>query len=153
MNWLSVAGKAVGGFIGKIFVGDKGIVEQISDVTDKWMPSKTTIHRQSIEDLKAGDNSQDSARKMVLIYHDSWLDIAVDAWARLPRPLFATWAFGLLVGWWEQPEHINQLNPVLLNIIWTVVTFYFGARVIVKDIPAAVALTMNAVQKYKDSKE
>ena len=144
--------KAVGSFVGKLFTGEKGFIEQTSDVVDKWHPSKTTIHKMSMEDLKAGDNSQDSARKMVLVTHDSWLDIIIDAWARLPRPAFATWAFGLLVGWWEQPVHINTLNPLLLNIIWTVVTFYFGARVIVKDIPAAVALTMNAVRKYKDSK-
>ena len=136
--------KAVGSFFGKMFVGDKGIVEQISDTVDKWHPSKVTIHKMSIEDQKAGDDSQDSARKMAFISHDSWLDIVVDAWSRIPRPAFATWAFGLLVGWWDQPAHINQLNPVLLNIIWTVVTFYFGARVIIKDIPAAIVLLKNA---------
>lgn len=137
-------GKAIGGFFGKLFVGDKGFLEQTSDIVDKWNPSKTTIHKQTIEDLKAGDASQDSARKMVLISHDSWLDIIIDGWSRLPRPAFATWAFGVLVGWWQAPAHLSALHPIALNILWTVVTFYFGARVIVKDIPAAVMLWKNS---------
>ncbi len=144
MNWLTAAGKAVGSFAGKLFVGDKGIVEQISDVTDKWMPSKTTIHKMSIDDQKAGDESQESARAMVLVSHDSWLDIAVDAISRLPRPAFAIWSFCVLVGWVEAPKHLSDIHPMALNIIWTVVTFYFGARVIIKDIPSAIAMWQNA---------
>lgn len=143
---------AVGKFFGKLFVGDKGIIEQTSDVVDKWMPSKTTIHNQSIESLKAGDDSQDSARKMVLVSHDSWLDIGIDAWSRLPRPVIATWVTGVLIGWWEPPAYLNAMyatNPIMMNIIWTVVTFYFGARLIIKDIPAAVALAVNAVKKMR----
>ncbi|MCK5132047.1 MAG: hypothetical protein KAR40_07855 [Candidatus Sabulitectum sp.] len=142
--------KTVGSFFGKMFVGEKGIVEQISDVTDKWMPSKTTIHKMSIEDQQAGDDSQKSARAMILVSHDSWLDIAVDALNRMVRPAFTVWAFGLLLGWWAPPDHLATMaatNPVVLNILWTIVTFWFGSRMLVKDIPAAVKFAKQALRR------
>jgi len=152
--------KAAAGFVSKLFTGEKGIIEQTSDVVDKWMPSKTTIHKMSIEDQQAGDQSQDSARKMQQASHGSWVDIIIDAWSRTPRPAFATWAFGLLVGWWEPPRHLLMAteggsivwNPILGNIIWTIITFYFGARVIFKDIPAAIAIASRVISKIKDIK-
>ena len=140
----------------KLFVGEKGWIEQVSDTADKWHPSKTTIHRMTLEDQTAGDASQESARGFVQVTHDSWFDILVDAWARLPRPVIATWCIGVLIGWWPPPEYLTTMyatNPIMLNIIWTVITFYFGARVIVKDIPAAVALATNAIRAYKESKK
>jgi hypothetical protein len=141
MSW------SIGSIFSKMFVGDEGIVEQVSDVADKWMPSTTTRHSMGLEDLKAGDESQDSARNMVLVSHGSWLDIGVDALNRLVRPAFTTWAFGLLIGWWDQPDHLLTMNPIVLNILWTIVTFWFGSRVIIKDIPAAVKWARKAIKK------
>jgi hypothetical protein len=140
MAWYS----GITSFASKLFVGDKGIIEQISATADKWHPSKTTVHKMSIEDQQAGDSSQESARNMLVVSHDSWIDIGVDAISRLPRPAFAIWAFGVLVGFWEAPSNLSDIHPLALNIIWTVVTFYFGARVIIKDIPSAIALYKNA---------
>ena len=137
----------IGSFFAKMFVGEKGIVESVSDIADKWVPSKTTIHKMSLEDQQAGDDSQDSARKMVLVGHDSWLDIAVDALNRLVRPIFTYWAFALLMGWVSPPTHLETMNAVVLNILWTIVTFWFGSRMLVKDIPAAVKWARKALDK------
>lgn len=125
-------------WLGKLFGSDKGIVEQVSDTIDKWAPSEVTKHKMSIEDLKAGDDSQASARAMVMTSHNSWFDILIDGISRLPRPVITTWAIGMLFGWIPEPIHLQTLNPITLNIIWTVITFWFGSRVLLKDIPSVI---------------
>jgi len=125
-------------WIGKLFGGEKGIVGQVSDVADKWIPSETTKHKMSIEDMQAGDSSQDSARKMNQISHSTRFDVVIDGINRLPRPIITFWVVGILFGWIGEPQHLASMNPVLLNIVWTVITFWFGARMVVKDIPAVL---------------
>lgn len=125
------------GWFKKIFAGNKGVVEEVSDVVDKWIPSATTKHSMSIEDLKAGDASQESARAMQLASHGTWFDSLVDGINRLVRPLFTVWAFGVLVGWWPAPKP-DSFDPMTWNIIWTIVTFWFGSRMLFKDLPALI---------------
>lgn len=129
MSWFT---KLTGALFGS---SDKGIVTEVSDAVDKWIPSETTKHAMGIEDLKAGDDSQASARAMQQPSHDSWFDIFVDGLNRLPRPLFTFWVFGILSGIIVPPN--LQLNPILWNIVWTIITFWFGQRVLFKDLPAA----------------
>lgn len=125
--------------IGKVLFGssDKGIVTEVSDAVDKWVPSETTKHKMSIEDLQAGDASQESARSMVIASHSTWFDALVDGLNRMVRPAFTLWAFGVLVGWWPPPAK-GQLDPMTWNIIWTIITFWFGSRMLFKDIPYLV---------------
>lgn len=134
---LSLVGKVASSLFGSGSNG-KGLVGSVSDVADKWIPSAETIQKNSIEDLKAGDASQDSARAMQLISHESWFDIFVDALNRMPRPLFTGWAFGILCGWWAAPD-MTKIDPLVLNMIWTILTFWFGSRVVFKDVPNAIA--------------
>jgi hypothetical protein len=122
----------------KLFSGKKGIIEEVSDVADKWIPSDTTKHKMSIEDLQAGDASQAAAQKMVLTSHNSWFDILVDGLNRLPRPLITGWVVAMLFGWVAEPAHLQVMSPMTLNIIWTVITFWFGSRVLFKDIPSLI---------------
>ena len=126
------------GWVKGLFSSNKGIVEQVSDVADKWVPSATTQHKMGIEDLKAGDESQASARAMVVPAHDTWFDALVDGLNRLPRPVITGWVIGMLFGWVPEPVHLQTLSPMTLNIIWTVITFWFGSRVLFKDIPAMI---------------
>ena len=123
----------------------KGIVEQVSNTYDKFNPSETTRHKMNLDDQKAGDASQDSARKMILVTHESWLDILVDALNRLPRPLITMWAVGGLIGWWQLPR-TGDIDPFMQNIIWTVISFWFGSRVMFKDIP-------NAIKVFNENKK
>ena len=126
-------------WVTKIFGGsDKGIVEQVSDVADKWVPSATTQHKMEIEDAKAGDESQASARSMVIPSHDSWVDVIVDGMNRLVRPLMTYWVVGILWGWVRPPD-LSNIHPMMWNIIWTIITFWFGSRLIFKDIPALIS--------------
>lgn len=87
---------------------------------------------------KAADDAKDTAdaRADKGIAHDTWLDVIVDGWSRLVRPGFATWAFGELVGWWNVKT--EQINPEKFQLIIIIVTFYFGARVLLKDLPGII---------------
>lgn len=143
MKFFSVISSLVTSFFGSSSNG-KGIVGEASDTIDRWIPSAQTQQENSIEDLKVGDKSQESARAMEFISHDSWLDIGVDAANRLPRPLITGWAICVLFGW-ISPQHLEGLSPLTINILWTVVTFFFGSRVIFKDIP-------KAIQSFRDIK-
>ncbi len=134
-SWI---GKTVGLLFGSSSNG-KGVVGEISDTIDRWNPSPVTEHKMNIEDQQAGDESQNSARNMKQYVHESWLDIFVDAMNRLPRPVITGWVIGGLIGWWELPR-TGDIDPFMQNIIWTVITFWFGSRVIFKDVPRAIQM-------------
>lgn len=132
------------GWVGKLvgtLLGGKGggLLQKGSDLVDRWKPSATTKHKMSLEDLKAGDVSQESAREMEQISHESKFDIFVDGMNRLMRPLMTIWAVGGLAGGWDLPS-TDTVDPVMMNIIWTIVTFWFGSRTIFKDIPNAIKI-------------
>jgi hypothetical protein len=129
MSWLGVIKDT-------LFGSSKGVVEQVSDVVDKWIPSATTIHKQSLEDIKAGDDSQKSAREMQLPSHDDMFNRLVDASSRLVRPIVTYWILGGLIGLYKLES--PSTDPMMMNIVWTVLTFWFGSRVIFKDIPAVI---------------
>lgn len=117
----------------------KSVAETVADVADNYKPGEVTKHNMSIEDQKAGDDSQNSARQMVLLSGgDNWFDIAINGLNRMPRPIVTGWVICILFGWVNEPEHLLNLNPITLNIIWTVITFWFGGRLLVKDIPTAI---------------
>ena len=122
-------------WITALFGGNKGVVESISDTVDKWNPSDTTLHKQSIEDQTAGDSSQASARGLKLNSGSTWFDSFVDGLNRLVRPVMTFWVFGILTGMLGIPAHLADIPPMLWNIIWTIVTFWFGSRMIFKDAP------------------
>lgn len=146
MSWL-------GKVFGKLFGGGKGIVEQVSDTVDKWKPSPVTQHKMTIEDSKqavaeqnAGDESQNSARAMQLPTHGTWFDSLVDGLNRLVRPVVTYWIVGGLVGFWRLPS-LGSVDPIMMNIVWTVLTFWFGSRMLFKDLPAAYVLARKVLGK------
>lgn len=139
MKIFSMIGAGVKALFGG---GDKGVVQEVSDVVDKWKPSKVTRHKMAIENQQAGDASQADARAMPLPRTDAdnivitGYNALIDGMNRLVRPAFTAWVFGLLVGWWEPPTTWSTWPPMLWNIVWTIVTFWFGSRLLFKDIPA-----------------
>lgn len=122
--------------IASFFAG--GTVKTISDTVDKWHPSPVTSNAMDLENQQAGDESQNSARAMVLPTHDTWLDVGVDAYNRLPRPVITTWVIGGVMGLWELPK-LSQFDPITLNMIWLVLSFWLGSRVLIKDAPKLIA--------------
>lgn len=116
----------------------RSLAETAVDTYERFNPSEVKQHEMSIEQLKAGDESQESARAMELKYHDSWFDIFIDGLNRSVRPFLTFWAIGMLMGWWDTSRHWAEIPEMAWNIIWTIVTFWFGARVLFKDLPGAI---------------
>lgn len=141
MNIFKIVGKAVGALFGSDSK-DKGIVQEVSDVVDKWHPSEVTRHEMAIENETAGDASQADARAMALPRTDSSISFVsifnafVDGVNRLVRPVFTFWVFGLLTDLVPVPSNWSTWPPMLWNIVWTIVTFWFGSRLLFKDIPS-----------------
>lgn len=71
-------------------------------------------------------------------------DGAVDIVNRWIRPGMTLWLIGGMSGWWELPN-TGSIDPVWFQIFLIVVTFWFGGRVLLKDLPAAV----NAILQMK----
>lgn len=63
----------------------------------------------------------------------------VDAASRLVRPGVTMWLIGGFVGWWKLPEP-GAIDPFWLNAFMLVLTFWFGGRAILKDLPQAIRL-------------
>lgn len=141
------------GWISAIFGGKKGIVDSVSDTVDKWKPSPVTQHgmaveasKQSVAEQNAGDESQNSARAMALPTHGTWFDSLVDGLNRMTRPAITYWIVGGLAGFWRLPS-LGSVDPIMMNIVWTVITFWFGSRMLFKDLPAAYAMARKLLAK------
>ena len=132
---------------------DKGVIDSISDTVDKWSPSETTRHKMSIEDQQAGDSSQESARRLKLHSGSTWFDSLIDGLNRLVRPVMTFWVFGILTGMLGIPAHLADIPPMLWNIIWTIVTFWFGSRMLFKDAPKMIAWFKESNREPKSKKK
>ena len=129
MNWLA---RLFG------FGGNTNIVKQVTDVVDNYKPGEVTKHNMNIEEMKVEDASQDSARKFDAQTMDDTFNRIINGLNRLPRPLFALWSFGVLVGFFPIPAVLSTAPVLVLNIIWTVIGFYFGIRTISQDLPSLI---------------
>lgn len=138
MKWIKSAWAVVTGAFGGSKSG-KSIVETTADIVDNYKPGQVTQHKMQIEDVQVGDASQSAARNFqAQKMGDTWFDVLVDGLNRLPRPLFALWAFCELSGILPVPPGLNTMHPIVLNIIWTIIGFYFGVRTISQDLPKII---------------
>ncbi len=100
------------------------------------------------EQEKSEQDSKDTAdaRSMQIATHNTWFDVIIDGWSRAIRPGVTTWLIGGWAGWWAFP------NPALVGPFWQeitllVLTFWFGGRALLKDLPAAVSAIMASRKK------
>lgn len=123
MNWGWVKS------IGSWFTGGGKTAEKAMDLADEAIDTSQERREQDAADTA-------DARTFTTPSHESWFDILVDGVNRLVRPFFAFWSFGVLVGWWG--EKINNVSPEAMQLILIIITFYFGGRAILKDLPSVI---------------
>lgn len=144
MGWISKV-------FGALFGGGKGIVEQVSDVADKWNPSPVTKHNMSIADATANEAGVTSARAMQpQLIGEGRFSVFIAGWNGAMRPMFGTWAFLILVGasfGLIQTTGFQQLDAFSQELVRTIVQFLFGVRIISQDIPRGIATTIKALRK------
>ena len=120
--WTKIGGWLFGG----------GGVEKVLDVTDKAFYTEQEKAQEDAKDLS-------DARSMQMFTHGSFFDILVDGTSRLVRPGVTLWLVGGFIGWWKLPDP-GLIDPYWHNIFMIVLTFWFGGRAILKDLPAAIRL-------------
>ena len=142
MSWLSIIGKGILSIFGAgSATNGKSIVTEAADIYERRNPGPVKEHEMSVEKTTVEDKSQESARSLSLVTHEDWFNRTVDALNRLPRPVLAGWAIGALFGLVQPPEWMNAPTAaqlIALNIIWTIIGFYFGVRTISQDLPKII---------------
>ena len=144
MGWFKKA-------IGSLFGGGKGVIEQASDVVDKWKPSPVTQHKMAIETATVNEAGVESARAMQFqTVGENWFSVFVAGWNAAMRPMFGTWAFAILIGasfGLVQSTGFSNLDPFSQELVRTIVTFLFGVRIVSQDIPRGVVAVAKALKK------
>lgn len=113
--------KSVSGFV----FGKSG--ERIIDVADEAV-------------FTAQEKAEEDTKFTATTLNDSSVDI-VNRWI---RPAITLWLIGGLSGCWKLPNTAT-VDPVWFQIFMIVITFWFGGRVLLKDLPSAI----NAILKIK----
>ena len=117
------------GWVKGLFSSGK-VVEKGMDLIDE------AVHTDQEKAVQDSKDTNDARIIPVAPSHNTWFDALVDGLNRLVRPAFAFWCFGVLVGFWG--EKIKDISPEAMNLILLVVTFYFGGRAILKDLPSVI---------------
>lgn len=119
-------------FTGWLFGGNGG-ADKVLDVADKAFHTSQERSEQDATDT-------DSARQFADVSNQpGFINQLVDAANRLIRPGVTLWLVGGFVGWWPLPKS-EALDPYWQNIFLIVLTFWFGGRAILKDLPAAIRM-------------
>lgn len=109
---------SVWGAVGKFIFGKSG--EKIIDVADEAV-------------FTSQEKSEEDTKFTAATLNDTSVDI-VNRWI---RPVITIWLIGGLSGLWKLPD-TSTVDPVWFQIFMIVITFWFGGRVILKDLPNAV---------------
>lgn len=105
--------------IGGFFTGKT--VEKITDIADEAIYTNQ-------------EKSETDSKFTAEILNNTSVDI-VNRWI---RPGITIWLIGGFSGLWNLPN-TTTLDPVWFQIFMIVITFWFGGRVLLKDLPSAIS--------------
>ena len=128
------------GFLAKLagwFFGGGKTVDKVTEIADEAFHTEEEKAAETAAAVDVDQRDLASARAMQMAGHASWLDIIVDAWSRVIRPGVTTYLIGGWIGWWHFPAP-NSIDPFWQNVSILVLTFWFGGRALLKDLPDAI---------------
>ena len=136
MGIFSKLGAFLGGGAAKAGLNIAG---GIADIVERWNPGDSKNVQFTKELTSVVNASYDSARR-----HDApmqsgvrWLDGVVNGVNRLIRPWVTITVIGSLFGYWNLPPPQN-VAPEYWIMVQIILGFWFGGRLVTKDIPAAL---------------
>ena len=112
------------------FFGGGKTVEKVTEMADEAIDTGQERGERDAKDLE-------SARAMQLHTHGTFFDVLVDGLSRLVRPGVTLWLVGGFIGWWPLPR-TEAVSEYWQNVFMLVLTFWFGGRAILKDLPSAI---------------
>ena len=131
---MSIMSK-VGAFFGG---GAMNVVEKGADIVERWAPGAERKHEMALEIDKTIADSIESARGHAAPGEtSSWWDSLANGLNRLIRPAATLGFLGGLFGLWPLPE-VGAIDPIVLGWMENVIIFWFGGRVLLKDLPSAI---------------
>lgn len=114
MKWLTA--------ILSFFTGNGGA--KVADVADKAFYTQQE---------KAADTIEEEKISAAMVANTS-----IDFINRSIRPVVTYYYLGGFVGLWPLPKP-EQIDPVNFQIFMIIITFWFGGRIILKDLPVLIA--------------
>jgi hypothetical protein len=119
--------------VGKLFAG--GAIEAaggVADIVERWKPGETTKHEMAMDVGKLVDDAR---------AHDvpvgGWLGQIADGLNRLVRPVVTIYILGGLFGMFDV-QFSTTIDPWFLAQGEKIIVFWFGGKVLLKDLPAAI---------------
>lgn len=121
--------------IGEFFVG--GAMEgasKVADIVERWKPGVTTRHEMEMDvaELVNGARVHDQVTPNGGIFGN-----IANALNRLIRPVVTIYVLGGVFGFFEVTYAAN-IDPWFLAQAERIIVFWFGGKLLIKDIPAAI---------------
>lgn len=136
---MSIFSKLAGFLTGGVGKAGVEVAGGIADIVERWKPGDAKNHEMTKELTKLVEDSYASARK-----HDQpmdsgipFMDALVNGINRLIRPWVTITVIGSLFGYWELPPPQN-IAPEYWVMVQVVLGFWFGGRLVTKDVPQAL---------------
>ena len=120
-------------------------VSGVANVVEKWAPTEkdkadmTVELNKLVESARAYNPTSPGTGKTA-----EFINVLVDSITRLIRPAVTIIIFGGLFGFWH--IGVKSTDPFIVSWGQDLMAFWFGARTLVKDLPALVK-TMRDVMK------
>lgn len=114
------------------------VAKDVSDIVDRWAPSaehKQEMSEQVHNAIAAGVAQARAADTPT--QRPGFLNDLADGLNRLVRPVITFTMIGGLYGWVKLPT-TGSVEPVVLYWIGGLFTYWFGTRMLFKDIPDAI---------------
>lgn len=119
--------------IGGWLFGPGDGVSKVVEVADKAIHTEQERAEKDSADLE-------SARQFAGVSNGAgWFNQFVDGVNRLVRPWVTVEILGRWLGYWDRSFATN-LTPFEENLVLLVLTFWFGGRAILKDLPTAIRM-------------
>jgi len=115
--------------ISSLFSSSSKVGEKIVDIADEAVDTSQEKGERDATDTAAARAADTT------LTGGGMFNSLVNGANRLVRPGFALWALGELVGWWKVPFEVSDQK---MQVIILIITFYFGGRALLKDLPETV---------------
>lgn len=133
---MSVIARVLGWFVGSGSAADT--VRAVGDAADRLT---TSDDERATAQLAENVNARAFAAPGV---HDTAFDAFVDGCNRLPRPVVTFYVLGGIVGAWPLAD-LTKVDPLWIYAGATILFFWFGGRLLTKDLPGAVLKVIEAL--------
>jgi len=137
-------GTSLGGGGGAGSAADIGkIADKILPMSDREKTAATSEDLESARDYEAPimPKADLIISQGILAFLLSWILAAassiVNVLNHAIRPVGFVWLAGGVSGWWKLPDP-GLVDPQWWAAFWTVLTFFYGGRMIIKDLPTVI---------------